>query len=459
MRNTAEFTYADLCTIAGDAASSLPPDILVRGIGTDTRTLEPGNAFVALRGESFDGHDHVEAAIAKGASLVVVERATGPYSIPSLVVKSTLQCLGSFAWLHRRRFSIPVVAVAGAAGKTSTKDLIAHVLGSTRNVLKTQANYNNQVGTPLTLLQLSDEHEAAVIEIGTNEPGEIEILSAMVQPTIGIITNIGKEHLEKLIDLDGVEKEETALFDYLRDHHGLALVNMDDERLATYAGSFTRAITFALDAPAEIHPTVSFNDKVQPTMHMVHGTFTFRAPMHTVGLASAYNAACAIAVAWALQVHPADVAAALGSYEPPPVHGYARMVVEHVANATILNDTYNANPESMLMALRTLQRFPATKRIAVLGDMRELGDSADDEHMHVLTEAETMADMVFICGDAFRKAFERIDGAHVVFHETHRGLAADLRDHLDAQTAVLVKGSRGMHMEDVIRELRKYSES
>ncbi len=456
MKNVAPFGYEDIVAIAGKYAANVPQDISVVGVCTDSRSLVPGNAFIALRGETHDGHAHIQSAIDKGASLVVADTGFAPnpsWNTPVVCVPNTLHCLGSFAWYHRRRFTLPVVAVAGATGKTSTKDLTAHVLSTTFHVLTTEANYNNQIGTPLTLLQLTSEHQAAVIEIGTNQPGEIELLSAMVQPTIGLITNIGKEHLEFLINLDGVEREETALFDYLRDHDGLALVNMDDERLAAYAGSFRKAITYAVDAPAEIRPSVSFDSSVRPTIHMVHGAFTFRAPMQSVGLASAYNAVCAVAVAWALQMHPADVQEGLTSYQPPAAHGYARMVVQHVKGATILNDSYNANPDSMLMALRTLQKFPAKKRIAVLGDMRELGAAAEEEHMRVLSEAESVADLVLFIGNEFRRAFERIDGNHVIAHETHRGLAEDLREHLEEGTAVLVKGSRGLQMERVIENL------
>lgn len=453
MSNHARFTFNDLQIIAGSAAAHLPDSIVVTGVCTDTRTLVPGNAFLALKGEQFDGHDHIANAIANGASLIIAERpvATIPTPVvPVVIVSSTLQCLGSFGWYHRRRFTIPVVAIAGAAGKTSTKDLVAHVLASTMRVLKTQANYNNQIGTPLTLLQLTDEHQAAVIEIGTNEPGEIEILCAMVQPTLGLITNIGKEHLEKLIDLDGVEREETALFDWLRDHNGLAFVNMDDERLQKYASTFTRCITFGVETGADIHPSVSFDDDVRPTIHIVHGTFTLRAPMRAHGLATAYNATCALAIAWAMHVHPANVQGALMSYEPPAAHGYARMTIERVAGITILNDSYNANPESMVMALRTLARYPATKRVAVLGDMRELGSAAEEEHMHMIAEAEICADVIILMGEEFRAAAERVDSSRVVFHETHRGCATSLHDLAAPDVVVLVKGSRGMHMERVI---------
>jgi len=458
MTNIAPFTYADLQIIAGSASLHLPLTISVVGVCTDTRTLVPGNVFIALQGELFDGHDHIDTAIAKGASLIVALHAPTTalqQNIPWLTVPSTLQTLGSFAWHHRRRFTIPVIAIAGAAGKTSTKDLTAHVLASTYRVLKTEANYNNQIGTPLTLLQLTSEHEAAVIEIGTNEPGEIEMLCAMVQPTHGLITNIGKEHLEKLIDIEGVEREETALFDWLRCHEGLAFVNTDDERLLKYSHTFARCITFSVEGGADIHASISFNDEVRPAIHIVHGTFTFRAQMQTQGLASAYNATCAMAIAWALQIRAADVRSALESYEPPTAHGYGRMIVEKVHGLTVLNDSYNANPESVIMALRTLARFPAQRRIAVLGDMRELGSSAEEEHLHIITEALNNADEVILIGDDFRRAAEHIASARVTVHETHYGCAESLRDHVGDGIVVLIKGSRGMQMERVIEHFIK----
>ena len=451
MTNTATFNHADLLSMFGPAAQVLRADLVVRGISTDTRTIVPGNAFVALRGERFDGHDNINEAISKGACLVLTEDvARVPPTTPSIACASTLHALGTFGWYHRRRFTIPVIAIAGAAGKTSTKDLVAHVLSSTMRVLKTAANYNNQVGTPLTLLSLTDDHEVAVIEIGTNQPGEIELLSAMVQPTHGLITNIGKEHLELLIDLDGVEKEETALFDYLRDHHGLAFVNADDDRLVKYAPTFTRCISFGVETGADIHQTIAFDDEVRPALSLVHGSFTLRAQMKTSGLASAYNATCALAVAWALHIPAAQVQHALASYEPPSTHGYGRMVVQRFAGVTILNDCYNANPASMVMALRTLQKFPASKHIAVLGDMRELGAAAEEEHMHILSEAHELADVVITMGEEFRRAGTLLDLPHVIHAETMNGCRDHIREVATGDCAVLVKGSRGMAMEQVI---------
>jgi UDP-N-acetylmuramoyl-tripeptide--D-alanyl-D-alanine ligase len=175
--------------------------------------------------------------------------------------------------------------------------------------------------------------------------------------------------------------------------------------------------------------------------------------MQAVGLAAAYNATCALAVAWALQLHAADVQRALMSYQPAQGHGYARMVVEQRGAMTILNDCYNANPESMVMALRTLQHYPAQKRIAVLGDMRELGTAAREEHVHILTEASTRCDLVLALGDEFREAALMVDLPHVIVHHTHRGCAEDLRQHNHSGVVVLVKGSRGMRMENILSEL------
>jgi len=461
MKNEATFTFTDLQHIAGNGAVSLPTDIRIVGISTDTRTLVRGNAFIALEGESFDGHDHINTAFEKGAVIAVVNADKYPdfkQRWPSktlLPCSDTLQMLGSFAWYHRRRFNIPVIAIGGAAGKTSTKELTAHVLSTVMHVLKTEANYNNRVGTPLTLLQLTDQHHAAVIEIGTNEPGEIEVLSAMVQPTHGLITNIGKEHLEKLIDLDGVEKEETALFDYIIDHDGLRFVNVDDERLRKFGYSDLkgRVVTYGLEHEADINPHVSFDNDLHPAIHLVKGASTFRAAMKTVGVAAASNAAAALAVGWSMNLSASELKLALESYMPPPSHGYARLNIERANGLVILNDTYNANPESMILSLKTLGNYPAERHIAVLGDMKELGASSEEEHSAILEVALQHADLVVLYGEAFKNASIERDSAHTVYCDTHAGCAEVVMENTHAGCAVLVKGSRSMQMEHVVELL------
>lgn len=461
MTSVATFSHQDLQTVFGEAATvHIVSGITVRGISTDTRTLTPGNAFVALRGDHFDGHTLVEGALKKGAVCCIVEQAFFVHASSELQsrlipVANTLHALGSIAHYHRKRFRIPVVAIAGSAGKTSTKELTAAIVSAKYNTLKTEANYNNQVGTPLTLLRLTAEHEAAVIEIGTNEPGEIEVLCAMVQPTHGLITNIGKEHLEKLIDLDGVEREECTLFAYLVDHDGLAFVNVDDERLKPYGShrGLRRVVTFGIENHGDLRIHVAFDRELHPVIHVVNNAFSFRAVMRLHGLAAARNAACAVAVAWSLNIPAEVVQRVLSSYEADTSHGYARMVVQHCGSLAILNDCYNANPDSMHLAIETLHQYPATRRIAVLGDMLELGTNAHFEHMAILEEASTKSDAVITMGKYFRDAVEAADLSNVQWCETYVGCADVIRDMSGPDAAVLVKGSRGLAMERVIHLL------
>jgi UDP-N-acetylmuramoyl-tripeptide--D-alanyl-D-alanine ligase len=457
MTNTARFTVADLAACFGQAAAHLPSDLVVEGVSTDTRTLVAGNVFVALRGERFDGHDHLEAAIERGASLLIVETIGQPPTAngqpPTAIcqVPDTLHALGTLAWFHRRRFQIPVIAIGGSAGKTSTKELTAHVLSQAYTVLKTQANYNNRIGTPHTLLQLTDAHTTAVIEIGTNEPGEMETLTAMVQPTHGLLTQIGKEHLEKLIDLDGVEREETALFDYLRDHDGLMLINANDQRLsAWYARNGGRGLSFGVDTEADVNASVSFDAELHPTIHVVLPDTALRATLQTTGYAAALNAVAALAVGIALGLDAHQLKHGLASYEPPPSHGYARMEVQRAGPLTILNDTYNANPASMRMALRTLAMYPATRRIAVLGDMRELGAAAREEHQEILSLALQTADVVLLYG----QEFAGVVGEKGLVFASHEEIVDRLKEIAREGDVVLVKGSRGMELEKVVEELQ-----
>jgi UDP-N-acetylmuramoyl-tripeptide--D-alanyl-D-alanine ligase len=458
MTNRATFTVNDLRVAFGDRAAHLSPTLVATGVSTDTRTLEPGSIFVALRGERFDGHDHIDAALEGGAAVIICERCDPRHHATAICVEDTLHALGTLGWYHRGRYDIPVIAIAGAAGKTSTKELTATVLSQAFRVLKTEANYNNRVGTPMTLLQLSDEHDVAVIEIGTNEPGEIETLCAMVRPTHGLITNIGKEHLEKLIDLDGVEREETALFDFLRDHGGTAFVNVDDPRLAKHVASLPKRVTFGIEHDADLRPTITFDAALRPTVALLRMDFTFNARMQAHGLAPARNAVCALALAWALGLSAVQVKAGLEAYTAPVGHGYARMHVERHGALTVLNDCYNANPDSMRLALDTLALFPAAYRVSILGDMRELGAAAPQEHDDILAHARTVSHLVIVLGPEFHAAVERVPGNDVIVCDTHEACARACGDSAPADAVVLVKGSRGLTMEHVIESLNAPSQ-
>ncbi|MES2766956.1 MAG: UDP-N-acetylmuramoyl-tripeptide--D-alanyl-D-alanine ligase [Bacteroidota bacterium] len=472
MTNSAQFTFEELQHIFKTAQfEGFKGNEIITGISTDTRTLQKGNLFIALKGENFDGHSKINDAISRGAVAILgqtdgfkefsADLSTNPHGFPQIIVENSLKSLGLLGSFHRKRFTFPVVAIAGAAGKTSTKDITAHVLSQKFNVLKTQANYNNQIGVPLTLLQLTDTHTAAVIEIGTNEPGEIEILSNILDATHGLITNIGKEHLEKLIDLDGVEREETALFQNLNSRGAISFVNYDDPRLKNYAKHSLKTVTFGIDRLSDVHAEISLNEFTQPEMAIVLKKRTIHAQLQTLGYFSGLNALCAAAIASELGLSNEEIIKGLESYAPDAHSEYGRMRLEKHGELVIINDTYNANPESMNAALQTLKSFKNNgRKIAVLGDMRELGNSAADEHLDVLKNAFKNADYVYLAGDEFLKAFKNFESngaVNVRAFENKEELLAELLKVAEPNDAILVKGSRGMKMEEIITELKDQS--
>jgi UDP-N-acetylmuramoyl-tripeptide--D-alanyl-D-alanine ligase len=487
MINTAEFNQSDARELFGFTATALPETWHSVGVSTDTRTLAAGNLFVALVGERFDGHTLVAEAAQKGAAGAIVGESmensikssiNAPADFPLIIVPNTIHALGALANHHRERFEIPVIAIAGAAGKTTTKDMIAHVLAhgfGEDAVLKTEGNYNNQIGVPMTLLRLTAAHSVAVIEIGTNEPGEIEILSRITAPTHGIITNIGKEHLEKLINLDGVEHEETALFRYLEDVGGTAFINVDDDRLRKYSSYVQSMFTYSLSRnvarKADLTASAALAPSGEATLSMIYKVGTRHAKaakadalLRVVGLPMAQNALAAAAVGCALGMDLSVTAMALHKFMPAASDaGYGRMVVEQLlwkqGVVTLLNDCYNANPLSMYAALDTLRSItPQGKRIAVLGAMRELGGTASEEHGALVEflSADAALAHVLVLGDEMREACEAHgfkDSATITICENKEVCIAALRDRLNAGDVLLVKGSRSVNLEEIVKAL------
>ncbi|MCS6807336.1 MAG: UDP-N-acetylmuramoyl-tripeptide--D-alanyl-D-alanine ligase [Bacteroidota bacterium] len=473
--NAAPFTYNDLVNIFGaSACASLSREFQCVGISTDTRTLEPGNLFVALQGQRFDGHTHVQEALQKGAAGAIIENHawTGimDSSAPLILVPSTLQALGMLGNTHRRRFSLPVIAVAGSAGKTTTKDIAAWVLSARHVVLKTEENFNNRIGVPLTLLQLTSEHTAAVIEIGTNAVGEIGTLAHIVAPTHGIITTIGKEHLENLLSEDGVEEEETALLRYLEQHGGTALINMNDERLQRYCnpgwiqyGLVEQSPTFDVSAYYTVHHTYSL-------LHIVYrdsNTMSCTARLPHVGIIGMRNALAAAAIGFALGLDSETICQRLESFQPKTSpEGYGRMVIEHCTfsgnrSITLINDCYNANPTSMHAALDTLRDYHAVRKLALLGDMLELGSSSAYEHdtlLELLNSAEWLY-VGILTGEEMQAAYTRhmkycTSTSKLLYASSILEAVQMLSACLHTGDVLLVKGSRALRLERAIALLR-----
>jgi UDP-N-acetylmuramoyl-tripeptide--D-alanyl-D-alanine ligase len=471
--NAAPFRHTDLVQVFGESAcAGIPKAVQTRGVSTDTRTLEAGNLFVALRGERFDGHTLAQEALEKGAIAVLVEsreRAGVEATVPIITAPNTLHALGRLAHFHRRRFTIPVLAVAGSAGKTTTKEMTARLLSEHFAVLKTEGNFNNQVGVPLTLLRLTEQHTAAVIEIGTNEPGEIAILSDMVAPTHGIITNIGKEHLEKLIDENGVEQEETALLRYLTENGGTAFININDARLRKYQRSGWMSYGLAEDG---LTPDIRATFTLKPSTHAVLSITNNRtserceAHLQSVGVTGARNGLAAAAVGFGLRLTAEQIQRGLEGFRPATSEaGYGRMVAEEITlssdrKVTLLNDCYNANPTSMYAALETLAATGTPRRIALLGDMRELGAVSQSEHDALLAAlySASWLNLAILTGGEMEAAYKRFTQKHgtttsLVYCSTNAECALALTNILQTGDVLLAKASRGVRLEEALELL------
>ncbi len=462
IQNKAEFNKLDLLTLFGNySLINFPNNLTCMGVSIDTRIIKPGELFVALIGENSDGHIRISEAYEKGAAAAIVNQKwfkdnSGSVAFPVIVVKDTLHALGKLAKYHRKRFNIPVIAIGGSNGKTTTKNMTAHLLSQKFSILKTHENFNNQVGVPLMLLQLDSTFNAAVLEMGTNEPGEISILSSIMEPTHGLITNIGREHLEKLIDLDGVELEETYLFGFLMKRNGLPFINFDDARLKQYSRLFEKYVSFGISDEADVRVGITFDSELHPVLKFTIEGRQLSAKLQTIGYTTALNAIAAVAIGISFGMNGEEIITGIESYKPEEAHGYARMLLEHVGSITLINDCYNANPDSMQMALKTLKDFDSKgRRFAVLGDMRELGEASFAEHCNILERAKISADFTYLFGKEMKIAYEKAANTSAIKHfEIKEEISNELKTKLQAGDILLVKGSRGMSMETIINELK-----
>lgn len=433
----------------------------VTGVSTDSRTAAKGDLFFALKGENFDAHDFVPAVAGKDVTGVVIHRswadanseAVKKFRCVVVIVAETTAAFGELAAVYRRKFDIPVVAVAGSNGKTTTKEMVTAVLSAKYNVLSTSGNLNNHIGVPQTLFRLEKEHEAAVVEIGTNHFGELALLCDIAAPTHGVITNIGKEHLEFFKDEEGVAKEERTLFRYLESTKGFAFVNADDRYLAEDVRTMKRRMTYGVAPKSDLRARkVRIDDSGRTRFEIVDTKKerSFTVSLNALGMHNVTNALAAAAIGLKLRVAPAKIAAALAGFSSAS----KRMEVLKTGDVTILNDTYNSNPDSVIVALKTLQSFTAApRRIAVLGDMRELGDASKREHTNIGAVAAGMTvDRLLTFGPFSRYTSEAFGGTAEHF-ESKEILAEELKKDLRPGDVLLVKGSRGMRMEEVVQRL------
>jgi len=451
-RRPAPFTVQDIVRATRGALVGGDLGIPVGGISIDSRTVGVGEAFFAIRGHRLDGHAFLADAAARGASCLVVHTVPDdpPVNAPLVLVDDTTRALGRLAAWHRARFTLPVVAVTGSNGKTTTKELIAAVLGTRWNVLKAEGSFNNQWGVPLTLLKLGIEHGAVALELGTNRRGEIAALATIADPTVGVVTTVAAVHTEFLGSVEGVRDEKAALVRTVK-AGGAVVLNADDPRVASMAReSAARVITYGGAPSADVRAT-DIADGAQG----VQFTLELGGARHPVALGlwgrhNVTNALAAAAAGLALGLSPEEIGRGLAATRAMK----GRCVWRAAGDVLVLDDTYNASPSSVRAALDTLvTRRDGRRLIVVLGDMLELGAASEDAHRQVGRLVAALPAHEFVgVGPAMALAVEaaRAAGIGAVQHcSTFEDTVAHLLKRLAPGDLVLVKGSRGMRMERV----------
>jgi UDP-N-acetylmuramoyl-tripeptide--D-alanyl-D-alanine ligase len=410
------------------------------GVNTDTRTLKPGQMYWALKGPNFNGTLFARQALDAGASFVVVDEESGIKDSRVLKVENGLRDLQKLAHHHRLVWGKEIVAVCGSNGKTTTKELITRALATEKNVFSTPGNLNNHIGVPLSLLQLKEEHDLGVIEMGANHAREIDDLCYIAEPNSGLITNIGKDHLEGFGTIEKTAKANGELFDFLHHHLGIAFINTTDEWNLKLQSKITRHFTFPQagdHAPCELLDS-DFYLKIkvpgqEPMESQLMGKYNFN------------NLASALAVASYYKIDPKKALEAVCSYQP----GNNRSQIVKTERNTVISDAYNANPSSVLAALENLTGLKVDSKMAVLGDMLELGKDSQKEHAELGIWATRHPEIQWLVTGKEMGAFAQSCPAATYF-EHKADLESWIQQNQPKGATILLKGSRGMKLESLL---------
>ena len=432
------------------------PGAEVKGVFIDSRNIEPNELFIAIKGENFDGHDFVSKVAERGIKVIVVHRTVKIENrdVAVIRVRDTVKALGALARFHRLRFDIPVVGLTGSAGKTTTKEMLAAVLKSKFHVLYNAGTQNNHIGVPLTLLKLTKQHDIAVIEMGTNQPGDISWLADVARPTIAVLTNIGESHLEKLKTLGGVFQEKWALAKAVP-ARGYVIYNKDDRYLKMIPQKklAARAVAYSIVSLSACRATHVSIRSAGLSFKIHKKTFFLK----TFSTDMAYNALAAVACARIFKITDQNVYRAFKTFR----FDKGRQEILKVNGNWIINDSYNANPVSMRNAIATLEAFPTEgRRILISADMLELGNRARVLHEEVGRRVGSSGiDILMTVGVNARwiaRAALRTQPGFSAFHDRDvEALKHRLRNMPFENDVILVKGSRGMKMENVVEFLKE----
>ncbi len=414
-------------------------------ISIDSRTIAPGSLFIALKGQNFDGNNYVNKALEDGAKYCISDRKEICDEKNIYYVGNCIEFLQQLAQFHRQQFNIPVIGITGSNGKTSTKELIHCVLKQKYQVLCTTGNLNNHIGVPLTLLQMNEQHEIAIIEMGANKFGDIAELCQIARPTHGIITNIGKAHLEGFKNFEGVLKTKKELFNFISGNKsGIIIANSDDEIITQNLPSNCEIFTYGTNGTPTIKGEII---SVNPEVALKYQTADYNSdPIQTqlIGKYNFYNFLSAICVGKIFDVSYDDINKAISSY----ISKNNRSQVEKTDNNTLIVDCYNANPSSMLSALESFIMIHNQQKLAILGDMLELGSDSKLEHQKVIDYCKQQNLQLYTVGSLFYEENEQGNR-----WKSTQSLLEFLKDHPIKDKMVLLKGSRGIALEKLMSSL------
>ena len=417
----------------------------VSGITTDSRDVHENDLYIAISGENVDGHSFLPEVYKKGACAALVNKANHSLELEQLEVENTIKSIGTVANCWRNQFHIPIIGITGSNGKTSTKELLKHILSSKYDVHATEGNYNTSIGLPLTILKLSEYHGASILEMGANQPGDIELLCKIADPNYGLITNIAPAHLEGFGNIDNIAKTKGALFEHLSD--GTSFVNIADHRIKNIKASgkiVTYGLTSNCDYPADLH----HNDEGS----IVLTIDSKEVETKSANLSFAKNVLACSAIACELDINWEAIKERIMTFKAPK----GRCEIKSNGKITIIDDTYNANIESTLAAIDYLKAFSGNEnKIFIFGDMLELGDHSEKQHRKIgkkCNEAKLYA--VLTIGNETIATNDEINQSTIHKHfDDKNDLISYFNEICNENDKILVKGSRGMHMEEIVNSI------
>ena len=456
------FTLKEILNLTGGRSAHKDSGIAIKNISIDSRTINPKDLFIALKGNNFDGHDFIRAAISRGASCVIasdkvlIDRLITEFKcsnldFPIIGVKDTLKALTDLAGYNRRRFPVPIIAITGTNGKTTTKDMTASILSADYNVLSNEGTQNNGIGVALSLLKLNKNHDIAVLEFGTNHPGEIKALAKIAHPNIGVITNVGAGHLEFFLNIKNVFKEKSSLLKSL-DAPAVGIINKDDLYLSDISGKKTFSFGVRDKSDLGAGRIIYKNNRLN---FVVNKKYKFT--LNSVVWHNVYNALAALSCGLIFGVDINKAEKILSEFRFPS----SRLNILTLKNVTILDDTYNSNPASLRVAIEALTRYPASsRRILVMGDMLELGRNSINLHKSIgRVVSRSDIDCFISVGDLSKHAAKAAKQSYKSFQTIKVCKSCDeaidvLRGIIKKGDVILIKGSRAMQMERIVKKLK-----